>query len=128
MQALEVAALALPVADRVVHEIQLREPAEILNRKHRREYRLQAAVLALGREQIHLQKPLIGVLLNLDQVRNLDRAADFGKIQPLALPHRMIPISIGHAFTSLKRRVEPKRQKAKPKTASPWVPAGPIPC
>ena len=51
VQTLQVAALALPVPDGVVHEIQLRQAAEILNRKHRSEHRLQAAVLALGRQQ-----------------------------------------------------------------------------
>jgi hypothetical protein len=30
----------------------------------------------------------------------LDRAADLGKIQPLAFPHMMIPVSIRHAMTS----------------------------
>ena len=100
MQPLQVAALAFPVPDRVVHEIQLREAAEILNRKHRGKDRLQAAVLALGRKQIHLQKSLIGILLNLDQVRNLNRAPDLGKIQALALSHMMIPVSIRHAMTS----------------------------
>jgi hypothetical protein len=61
---------------------------------------LQAAVFALGRKQIHLQKSLIGILLNLDQVRNLNRAPDLGKIQALALSHMMIPVSIRHAMTS----------------------------
>ncbi len=56
VQTLQVAALAFPVADRIVHKIQLRQAAEILNRKHRSEYRLQAAVFALGRKQIHLQE------------------------------------------------------------------------
>src|SRR6202158_1567242 len=100
MQTLEVAALAFPVSDRVVHKIQLRQAAEVLNRKHRSEYRLQAAVFALGRKQIHLQKSLIGILLNLDQVRNLNRAPDLGKIQALALSHMMIPVSLRAAMTS----------------------------
>ena len=56
VQPLQVAALALPVPDRVVHEIELREAAEILNRKYRGEHRLQAAIFALGRQQIHLQE------------------------------------------------------------------------
>src|SRR2546429_9878096 len=36
VQTLQVAALALPVADRVVHELELRHFAEILDGKHRR--------------------------------------------------------------------------------------------
>ena len=94
VQPLQVAALALPVADGVVHEIQLRQAAEILNRKHRSEHRLQAGVFALGRQQIHLQKALIGHSLNFDQVRDLDRALDLGEIQPLAFANMMIAISI----------------------------------
>ena len=54
VQALQVAALTLPVADRVVHKFQLRHLAEILDRKHRREHRLKPAVIALARQQIHL--------------------------------------------------------------------------
>ena len=100
VQPLQVAALALPVADGVVHEIQLRQPAEILNRKYRAEHRLQAGVFALGRQQIHLQKALVGHSLNLDQVRDLNRALDFGEIQPLAFSHMMIAVSIFHAMTS----------------------------
>ena len=100
VQPLQVAALALPVPDGIVHKIQLRETSEILNRENGCEHRLQAAVLALGREQIHLKKPLVGFLLNLNQVRNLNRALDLGEIQPLTLSHMMIAISILHAMTS----------------------------
>ena len=100
VQPLQVAALALPVADGIVHKIQLRQAAEILNGKHRGEHRLQAGIFALGREQIHLQKSLVGFPLNFDQVRNLDRALDLGEIQPLAFSHMMIAVSILHAITS----------------------------
>jgi hypothetical protein len=92
MQALEVAALALPVADRVVHELELRHFAEILDRKHGREHRLKAAVLALARQQIHLQEPLIGLHLDFNQIGNLDRALDFREIQPLMFPGVLIGI------------------------------------
>ena len=74
VQALQVAALALPVADRVVDEFELRQSAKILDRKHRREHGLQTAIIALARQQIHLQKALIRLLLNFNQVRNLNRA------------------------------------------------------
>src|SRR5207249_10871524 len=50
VQTLQVAALALPVADRVVHELELRHFAEILDGKHRRKHRLRPAVLALARQ------------------------------------------------------------------------------
>ena len=94
VQPLQVAALAFPIADGVVHKIQLRQAAEILNRKHRGKNRLQPAILALGRQQIHLKKPRVRLLLNLDQVRDLNRALDFGKVQALALAHMMIAVSI----------------------------------
>ena len=77
VQAAQMAALALPVADRIVDEIELRKPAEILNRENRRENGLQAPVFALARQLIHLQEALIGLLLNVDQVRDLDRGLEF---------------------------------------------------
>ena len=96
MQAAQVAALALPVADGVIHEIQLRESAEILDRKHRSKHRLQAPVFALAGQQVHLQKSLVGLLLNVDQVRDLDGRLDFGKIQPLAFPYDANAVTIAH--------------------------------
>ena len=48
MQPFQVAALALPVADRVIHELELRDVAEVGDRKHRLKYRLQTAVVALA--------------------------------------------------------------------------------
>ena len=72
MQALQVAALALPVADRVINELELRDVAEVGNRKHRLKYRLQSAVIALAGQTVHLQETLIRALLHFDQVRNLD--------------------------------------------------------
>src|SRR6266849_4557408 len=90
VQALEVAALTLPVADRVVHEFQLRHFAEILDRKNRREHRLKPGIIALARQQIHLQKALIRLHLNFNQVGNLNRALDFREIQTLTLPDMLI--------------------------------------
>jgi hypothetical protein len=43
-----------------------------VNRKHRLEHRLQPAVFALAGQQVHLQEAVIGALLHLDQVRDLD--------------------------------------------------------
>ena len=83
MQALEVAALAFPVADRVVDEFQLRYFAEILDREHGLENRLQPGVIALAGQAIHLQEAVITALLHLDQVRNLDGRRNLGKIKTL---------------------------------------------
>ncbi len=48
VQAFQVAALAFPVADREVHKLKLRDVAEVGNRKHRLEYRLQPGVITLA--------------------------------------------------------------------------------
>ena len=103
VQALQVAALALPVADRVVHEFQLRHFAEILDRKHRREHRLKSAVIALARQQIHLQKALIRLHLDFDQVGNLNRALNFREIQTLTFPDVLIGIrhELPHPFRAM---------------------------
>ena len=92
MQALQVAALALPIADRVVHELELRHFAEVLDRKHGGEHRLKPAIIALAWQQIHLQEALVGLHLDFNQVGNLDRALDFREIQPLMFPGVLIAI------------------------------------
>ena len=96
VQPAQVAALALPVADRIVHEIQLRQPAEILDRENGSEYRLQARVFPLARQQIHLQEALIGLLLNVDQVRNLDSRLNLGEVQAFPFPHDAITVTMTH--------------------------------
>ncbi len=72
MQPLQVAAFAFPVANREVHELELRNIAEVGNRKYRLKHRLQSAVFAFAGQFVHLQEAVIRALLNLDQVRNLD--------------------------------------------------------
>src|SRR5262249_31593035 len=84
VQPFQVSALALPVADRVVDELKLRDVAEVGNREHRLEHGLQAAVLALARQLVHLEEAVVRTLLNLDQVRDLDGCWNFGKIKTLA--------------------------------------------
>src|SRR2546428_647796 len=84
MQALERSALALPVADRVVHELELAQAAEIGDGEHAFKNALQTRVVALLRQQFHLQETLVGFLLDLDQVRNRDRSLDLGKIMSFA--------------------------------------------
>src|ERR1700730_8167870 len=81
MQAFQMAALALPVPDRVIHELQLGDVAEIADRKHRLKNSLQPGVVAFAGQTVHLQEAVIGALLNLNQVRNLDGGGDFGKIK-----------------------------------------------
>ncbi len=81
MQAFQVAALALPVADRKIHELKLRNVAEVGNRKHRLKHGLQPGVIALTGQAIHLQEAFVGALLDFDQVRNLDGCWNLGKIE-----------------------------------------------
>ena len=59
VQPFEVAALALPVADRIIDEFEIADAAKIGNREYRIENRLQADVFPLVGQQIHLQKPLV---------------------------------------------------------------------
>ena len=92
VQALQVAALAFPIADRVVHEFKLRHFAEVLDRKHGREDGLQTTVIALARQEVHLQESLIGLHLDFDQVWNLNRALNFREIETLAFPDVLVTI------------------------------------
>ena len=59
LQPFEVAALALPITDLILDEIQGRRFAEIRNRKNRLEHRLKTSVDTFFRQQIHLQKPIV---------------------------------------------------------------------
>src|ERR1700739_1450334 len=101
MQPLQVAALALPVADREINEVQLRDAAEVGDRKNGGKNRLQARIIALVRELVHLQEPLVRATLHFDQVGNLGCGWNFGKIEPAA--NRAL--LVGHA--SLLRLVMP---------------------
>ena len=59
MQPFQVAALAFPVADRIIDELQIADAAKIGDRKNGIENGLQPGVFALIGQQIHLQKPLV---------------------------------------------------------------------
>jgi len=83
LEALEVAALTLPVADLILDIFERRRFAKIRNREDRRKHRLKADVIALLRDEVHLQKPVIGFALDLDQIRDLRRRIDLGKIHTL---------------------------------------------
>ena len=85
MQPGELAALALPVADRILDELERGILAEIANRKDRLEHRLQARIPPLGGQAVHLQESLVRFPLDLDQVRNLNRGPDLGEILAFAV-------------------------------------------
>ena len=137
VQALQVAALAFPVADRVVHEFELRQFAEILDRKHGGEDGLQTAVIALARQQVHLQEALIGLPLDFDQVRNLNRALNFREIETLAFPDVLVTIwhcliylfPFGQLAEKMENGVQLVWRASCPKSASTrlhWVQKGPM--
>src|ERR1039457_3208177 len=104
VQAFQIAALALPVADRIIDELQLADAAEIGNREYRTENRLQARIFPFVGKQVHLQETLVRILLNLDQVRNRDRSLDFGKIDSLGGGTAVLDI---HVFFKLLRAEQP---------------------
>ena len=85
LQALQLAALALPVADGVLDELERRVLPEVADREDRLEHRLQTRVLALGGQAVHLQEPFVALLLNFDQVRNRNRRLDLREIDALAV-------------------------------------------
>ena len=71
MQPLQVAALALPVANRKINKVQLRNAAKVRDRKYRHKHRLQTSVVAFVGQLVHLQKSLIRAALHFNQVRYL---------------------------------------------------------
>ena len=76
VQTLEVAALALPVADGEVDELEFGDVAEVGDGEDRGEDRLQAIVLALLRKLVHLEEALVAAALDLDEVGNLNGCWD----------------------------------------------------
>src|SRR5207249_2618425 len=106
MQALELAALALPVADRILDELERRVLAEIADREDRLEHGLQARVLALARQAVHLQEALVRFLLNLDQVRDGNGRLDFRKVDALAVN------VLGKAIHSMDLEEKPANRQA----------------
>src|SRR5207245_1449926 len=73
------------------------------DREDRLEHRLQAGVLALARQTVHLQEALVGLLLNLDQVRDGNGRLDLRKIDALAVN------VLGKAIHSLNLEEETER-------------------
>src|SRR5204862_2265211 len=63
MEAFQVSALALPVSDGVADEFECRNTAKIRDRADGIEYRLQTVIVAFLRQHVHLEEPLVGILL-----------------------------------------------------------------
>src|SRR5215467_9106010 len=84
MQAFQIPAFALPIADRITDEFECRYAAEIRYWEDGIEYGLQSSIVAFLRKHVHLEEPLVRILLYLDEIRNLDRGADLRKIRSLS--------------------------------------------
>src|SRR5262249_39129251 len=84
VQPFQVSALALPVADGIVHKRQLGNIAKISDGKNGLKNRLQTAVVTLTRQLVHLQKTIIRTLLHFNQVRDLEGRRNFRKIETIA--------------------------------------------
>src|SRR5271166_2902582 len=84
MQAFQVAALALPVADGIIDKLELAQAAEIGDREDGTKDALQTAVFTFLGEQVHLQEALVRTLLHFDEVRNGNRSLDLRKVNSLA--------------------------------------------
>lgn len=76
LEAFEVTALTLPVADLILNVLKRRGLAEIRDREDRGKYRLETDVIALFRDQIHLQESVVRFTLDLDQIRDLGCRVD----------------------------------------------------
>ena len=85
VQARQLAALALPVADRILDELERRVLAEVADREDGLEDGLQAGILPFRREAVHLQEPLVRLPLNLDEVRDRNRRLDFREVLAFAV-------------------------------------------
>jgi hypothetical protein len=71
--------VVLRLLERVVDEDQLARAIEITNRKDATEDALQAHVLPHTRLDVRLQELLVGLHLNVDEVRNIDDAIDLSE-------------------------------------------------
>jgi len=83
LEALKVAALALPIADLVLNKFQRCCLTKVGYREDRCKDRLQAGLIALFRNKVHLKKAVIRLALDLDKIWDLGGSVDLGKIHAL---------------------------------------------
>jgi hypothetical protein len=125
----QLAALAFPVADRVVDELQGAGLAEVLDREDRLEDGLQPRALAIGRGDVHLQEALVRALLDLDQIRHRDRRPNARELDPF---RRRGLEGLGHRCSNpfrdpWKRRVPGSRSRRRLSHRTAESPLGPRP-
>jgi hypothetical protein len=68
--------VVLGLAQRVTDELQGCGLVKVFDRENRLENLLETEILALRRRRIPLQKKLVGILLNLDQIGKIDDLPD----------------------------------------------------
>src|SRR5258708_31624849 len=84
MQPFQVAALTFPVAYGVVYKLKLTQSPKIGDWEYGIEHALQARVFPLSGKKVHLQKSLVGFLLDFDQVWDRNRSLDPREIHSFA--------------------------------------------
>ncbi len=84
LESLQRVALTLPIADRVLDEIEGTRLAKVREREDTSEHRLQTMTGPFFGQQVHLQESFVGPALDIDQVRNRQRGSDSGEILAFA--------------------------------------------
>jgi hypothetical protein len=84
METFQVSAFALPVPYGITDEFESRDTAKIRDREHGIKNGLQAGIVAFFRKHVHLEEPLVRILLHLNEIRDLDCRSNFGKIRSLS--------------------------------------------
>jgi hypothetical protein len=94
IQSFQIATLALPISDGVLDKFQRGCASKIIDWKYRIEDCLQSHILSIRRRDIHLQKSVIGLSLDFDQIRNRDACMDFCEIHAVSIHIRSA--DVGH--------------------------------
>ena len=84
MQAFQVSAFAFPVADGIADELECRNAPEIGDGKNGIEHGLKPGIFAFLRKHVHLEEPLVRILLDLDEIRDLDRGPNLREIRSVS--------------------------------------------
>ena len=103
VQPFEVAALALPVSDGVIDELELAQAAKIGDGEDAFKNAFEPRVVSLTGKQVHLEKAFIGLFLNLDQVRDRNRGFDLRKINSFPMFANFLGLHVSKSSSSESR-------------------------
>jgi hypothetical protein len=84
MEAFQVSALALPIADGIADEFERGYAAEVRDREDGIEYRLKSGIFAFLRKHVHLEESFVRILLYLDEIWDLDGCPNLREIGSLS--------------------------------------------